>query len=332
MTATGARAPSGGRAPGPIRRLRWTALSLALALALLEALGRLLPAPPIRSAWSIPILLTQRAYVERDPVLFWKLPHKAEPRFESAARHRVLCLADSVTVMDDGHGYPEMLEPLLATRLDGGVSVWNAGVPGYTTEQALRYLAAYGAAAAPTIVTVQLAWNDHSPAMGGKPDHEVRLPPRWVLRAQAVLDDSGLYQMLRRAVGKGRYVPGPGLRVPLDRYRANLEALVVRSRMRGARVVLLTSPYLSEHEPYTPIHHAYNAALLEIASATGATALDVTAPFVDHPELFLRPESDHVHFNAEGSRLIAERLAETLARVAAEPASAPRADASSPAS
>ena len=37
----------------------------------------------------------------------------------SAARHRVLCLADSVTVMDDGHGYPEMLEPLLATRLDG---------------------------------------------------------------------------------------------------------------------------------------------------------------------------------------------------------------------
>ena len=174
----------------------------------------------------------------------------------------------------------------------------------------------------PTVITLQLAWNDHSPAMGGSPDHQVRLPPAWVLRTQAFLDDSGLYQLVRRVVGKGRYVPGPGLRVPLARYRANLETLIESAHARGAMIVLLTSPYLSDHEPYSAVHRDYNTTLLQVAAAHHVPALDVTAPFVGHPELFLRPESDHVHFNPAGSRLIAERLADAIVSALAPDASA----------
>ena len=298
-------------------RARFTLLVSVPFLLALEAVGRVVPAPAIRSAWTIPILLEKRAYVVRDPLLFWKLPGRDAPHFNAGVAHRILCLADSVTVMDDGHGYPEILEALLAPRLPEGVSVWNAGVPGYTTEQALRYLGRY-AAAAPTVITVQLAWNDHVPAMGGHPDHEVVLPSEWTLRVQGVLDGSGLYQLLRRVLGRGAYVPGPGVRVPLERYEANLRELVSRTRELGAQPLLLTSPYLSDEADYAATHRAYNERLVRVASELDVTVIDPVPRFVAHPELFLRPETDHVHFNPDGSRIIAEmvadRLVKTLAR------------------
>ncbi len=295
-------------------RWRWLALAVVLGLGILEALGRLIPTPPIRSAWTIPILLEKLASVERDPVLFWRLPGRGAPSYREGARHRVLCLADSVTVMDDGHGYPELLEALLDGRIPGGVSVWNAGVPGYTTEQALRFLDRYSSAPAPELATIQLAWNDHTPALGGHPDHEVVMPPEWALHLQGVLDGSGLYQLLRRAAGKGAYVPGPGLRVPPERYEANLRALAAKLRERGATVVLVTCPFLSDHEDYTAVHVDYNQRAARVAGALGVALVDPVPRFIGHRELFLRPETDHVHFNPDGSRIIAEMIVETLDR------------------
>lgn len=300
-------------------RLRFTLWIGLGVLAVLEAVGRLVPAPAIRSAWTIPILLEKRAFVVRDPVLFWKLPGRDAPRFAPGVSHRVLCLADSVTVMDDGHGYPEMVEKMLAPRLPAGVSVWNAGVPGYTTEQALRYLDLYGRDAAPSVITVQLAWNDHVPAMGGRPDHEVELPPEWVLRVQGILDGSGVYQLLRRGLGRGVYVPGPGVRVPLDRYESNLRELVARARALRAQVLLLTSPYLSDQADYTATHRAYNERLTRVALDLGLDPIDPAPRFVSHPELFLRPETDHVHFNPDGSRIIAGMIADRLAAALSSP-------------
>lgn len=305
--------PPARLAPSRRHRLRFTVVIGLAVVVTLEGVGRLVPAPVIRSAWTIPILLEKRAYVVRDPELFWKLPGRDAPRFTPGAAHRILCLADSVTVMDDGHGYPEMVETTLASRLAGGVSVWNAGVPGYTTEQARRYLARYGHDASPTVVSIQLAWNDHVPAMGGHPDAEVVLPPGWVLRLQGVLDGSGLYQLLRRGLGRGVFVPGPGLRVPLDRYETNLRALTARSRDLGAQVLLITAPYLSDSADYTATHRAYNERLARVARELGLDPIDPVPRFVSHPELFLRPETDHVHFNADGSRIIADMIADRLA-------------------
>jgi len=72
---------------------------------------------------------------------------------------RILCLGDSCTYgtgVTRADAFPALLDQLLGPSVD----VVNAGVPGYTSYQAVRYLESEGLALEPDIVLFTLGFND----------------------------------------------------------------------------------------------------------------------------------------------------------------------------
>jgi lysophospholipase L1-like esterase len=86
------------------------------------------------------------------------------PPDTTPVRYRVLVIGDSVAY---GSGVPyekaftSVLEGRLAKRLDGGVAVWNAAVPGYNTAQESILLQAKGPIVKPDLILVQFCLNDY---------------------------------------------------------------------------------------------------------------------------------------------------------------------------
>lgn len=94
----------------------------------------------------------------------------------------------------------------------------------------------------------------------------------------------------------------------------HLEAMQVACVERGATVLTLTLPDLSDFMPIARLARAriaeYNQAVREIAARTGAVLLDLAAePLTADPRLF---SVDRLHANAAGHRRIAAALGETL--------------------
>jgi len=78
--------------------------------------------------------------------------------------YRILCVGDSVTFgfnVDQPGAYPRQLEALLRARHPGRqIEVVNAGVPGWSWMQGLRFLEAYGLALRPDLVIAAHGTND----------------------------------------------------------------------------------------------------------------------------------------------------------------------------
>ena len=99
------------------------------------------------------------------PVLINSLELRDAREYDLAKKRdtfRILVLGDSVTF---GHGsmhsYPELLEARLkAWRPEVDWQVWNAGVPGYNTNQELAHLLEVGGAFRPDLVIVGFFEND----------------------------------------------------------------------------------------------------------------------------------------------------------------------------
>jgi lysophospholipase L1-like esterase len=285
-----------------------------------------------------------------DPLLFFRLaPHldvreTANPRIfdlrtnalglrndeispaKPAGTFRVLAVGDSCT-FGSGAGqqqtWPARLEQRLAAqRGDLRVEVLNAGVPGWSSHQALRYLETEGLALSPDAVIFTSAVNDASPASaGGKrrfgqgrllSDREYAE----ALRAQHF----GVTRLLWRA-GLGVGVRGsrtpPGevkRRVPLADYIDNLRRFAAASRERGARPLLVAWPLRSQAE--TPPRTGelerelsrYQRAALETARAEGAAFVDLLPLVSGRPELYI----DAVHMGPEGYALVAARIGAEL--------------------
>ncbi len=120
---------------------------------------------------------TLTGFVEPDSELIWKLAPRAEGPlatnelglrdlpFRHDARYKVLILGDSVSwgngVADVSRVYPQILERQLeAVRPGDTFEVVNAGVPGYSTFQELRYLEKHGLALEPDVIVLQFCLND----------------------------------------------------------------------------------------------------------------------------------------------------------------------------
>ncbi len=275
---------------------------------------------------------------ERDPVLFWSLkPNNLfwnvneagyrgplRPMTKPAGTLRVCCLGDSCTFglgtppLSYDRTYAARLEALLIERLGRAVEVLNFGCPGYSSFQGRQQLEKVVAAYHPDFVTAYFGINDGFPAVGF-PDAEQRpweTPPGWVGRTQALLRHSDFYILLangltwaRRSTGR-QDIP----RVSLTEMRQNLEAMKRLGATGGFRVIVVPAFYLTERntvERSCPNDVRPQVDLESYFAASGKMA----------SELFY-PPPDRVHPTAAGHEVIAQALADEIARELA--ADAPR--------
>jgi lysophospholipase L1-like esterase len=275
-------------------------------------------------------------YREPDPVLLWRPvprspygwqrfrgPDVAVPKPGGVTR--LMCYGDSNTDGPlAGNAWPAQLGVLL-----GGDSreeeVINAGVAGYSSYQGLQRLREEVEVYEPDVVLVSFGWNDAANAIG---------PPDSGFASSSGFRslDPGLV-WLRRLLLKyqaylvaRRYLAPPPVessdattsvpRVAVGEYESNLRTFVATARAHGATPVLLTRPHLASGETleqspgWRRLVPSYNRAVLDVAQATGALAIDVQRAFAGRPELF----ADECHFNEEGHAEMARLLADELGR------------------
>lgn len=194
--------------------------------------------------------------------------------------------------------YSDLLRDALVRCTPSSVVI-NAGVPGNTTEDGRRRFETDVLAHQPDGVVIQFGINDAAV--------DVWMDP-----------------------------PATKPRVPLARFKANLAFFLDAIRARNGRVVLMTpnpmrwTPSLRQcygKPPYRPdetdgfnlVLHTYAAAVRDLAQQHQVDCLDIYAAFQTYGRqpgqsvdaLLL----DGMHPNAEGHRLVAERLLELLGGV-----------------
>src|SRR5262245_24214818 len=233
-----------------------------------------------------------------------------------AGATRVLTLGDSCTY---GSGvvrrdnFPEQLQREL------GVDVVDAGVPGYTSFQAVSWLERDGWALQPDILVFTLGFNDaRSWDDLTDEEHMEKLHARRSGLA-GLLRSSRFLQALRGAsapdrdgapmdISKGKRTRS---RVPVDRYRAWLQRAADDAAAHGARILYLLWPAAGnlakdDDEDLS----AHQSALVEFCREKGL-------PLVN-PIPALRPErdalyvGDDIHMNARGNAIMAAEIAKTL--------------------
>jgi lysophospholipase L1-like esterase len=242
---------------------------------------------------------------------------------------RVLALGDSCT-FGSGAGqadtWPAQLERrLAAARSDLRFEVLNAGVPGWSSHQALRYLEREGLAFEPDAVILASGVNDASPATAGAKRRFAagrQLSDREYAAALGARRRLALAELLWRAgllsapvgAGAGDAPGGVKRRVSPSEYFANLAAFAAASRARGALPVVAFWPLRSEAAGESG--GEVEEVLREYKREAAAAARSAGVPFVDLKEVLRgRPDLyvDPVHLAPEGYGRVAERLAAELA-------------------
>lgn len=202
---------------------------------------------------------------ESDPELFWRLkpgvtlPADAHPfsglvsnaqglREDHAiplakppGEVRILFLGDSVTfgyLVRPEDAFVEQVERELRARVPGArVECLNAGVPGYSLFQGLRFLATRGLAFAPDLVVLEFGWNDKAHWPGGS-DAE-----RWAsaqrARPATWLAWSSLAGLVARSLAPAASGGVERARVAPAEFRALLEEARASTRARGIDLLLL---------------------------------------------------------------------------------------------
>ena len=176
-------------------------------------------------------------------------------------------------------------------------------------------------------MTIYFGWNDHWVALGPT-DPQLTL----VRRFQWAGDHIRLLQLLLKArMGASEPIAARPNRVPIERYRANLDAMVREARAAGIRPVLITAPsnHVRGHEPprlqlrhvrsldeVIPLHAAYLDVTRQVAGETGATLCDAAAAFAR-----LEPgdpyfEKDGIHLTPRGDEQLATLLANCIVAAA----------------
>lgn len=254
-----------------------------------------------------PLYTTRGLKAEPDPYRFWKLSND-EIRMASG-QCKVVCLADSVTVMSQRRGYPDLLSVKATERGGPALSVFNAGVPEYTSYQGRVYLEREIARTKPEIVTIHFGWNDHADSPSRMTDRQRgKVSPRLFLIYQFA-NSSRIFRLIGSAAASARK---PSVRVTPDEYRKNLVAMVKLVRSWGGMPILVTAPAVESGEDWVPIHRRYQIITRDTAAKEKTMLLDLARAFGQRKELFLDPTSDACHFSREGDDLAAGLLADLI--------------------
>lgn len=322
------------------RRVLALAVGLAAGLLLLELALRALPVGPRSFEFLNPELDMPQVF-RADPELFWRLdpdtdavrahPRGVRGRWPDLPKRpgdlRVACVGDSCTY-GWGVRYEETwgarLEGLLRERLPGrDVACALLACTGYSTHQSRVLLERLAPELAPDWTVVYAgAWNDWVPALV-QPDHELAESWRTLALARRVVAGPPDRDALARDHERGIHPRGE--RVPLPRFRENLEAIVARARVTGRAVLVVPPlPEGTPAPPLAPLAESYRAAVRDVARATGCALVDGQQVFDDFlagvPPEWRREEDgrsvlflDFVHPSELGHRVLARAVLEAIA-------------------
>jgi len=245
---------------------------------------------------------------------------------------RILALGNSCTF---GWGvqhnliFTERLEKILSTQMPGKtVEIINAGVPGYSSYQGLKYytedLTKYDA----DIVLIMFGWNDQWTAGSNISDADQQLPPQWVLSLRNIMTRTRLYQLMRKILlslsepeSKAEVYHSGGVhRVSTEEFNSNLKQIVKDVRENGSIPILMVPPIASLDNYFAPgtvseIHsrHAnYQREVILVGQYTRTPVVDLQSAFDKYSNLFDDVASDAIHFNALGHATAAEAIAPTI--------------------
>ena len=253
---------------------------------------------------------------------------------------RIACLGDSATygvAVPFERTYVGRVGATLEHRLRTRVEMINAGCPGYSSYQGLRLLESRILALQPDVVTLLFgAWNDYTPAIGG--DDEAKGAragvPAWADPVVGALGRTRIFMLLsqghdlivgsatdarfgRRSMdeymtGFARGRPPEGERVPPERFRANLAAMVRAARARGIEPVLMTPPLDAASQRKYAVSAFYRETVHELAVAEKVRLVQAAEHLSGWEGRGESVFADWVHPNAAGHEIIAALLSPVI--------------------
>lgn len=143
-----------------------------------------------------------------------------EPLTHRKGTYRILCIGDSVTFgynTDQNTSYPRQLEAILERRYpDREIEVINAGTPGWTWLQGLRFLVRHGVALEPDLVIMAHGVNDQFMRARvtdrERFEHIDRPSVRVIARLRRLVAGTNLYRVIEQSLPRPRStaVESPG--------------------------------------------------------------------------------------------------------------------------
>lgn len=252
---------------------------------------------------------------EYDENLFWRLKG-VKPNFENESKItplKIMCLTDSVSVMYEGKGYPEILQNIFLESIgEKNPIVFNGGVPGYTSYQGLKYFKNELLSYQPDVIVVCYGWNDHWQSENKLPD-KLQKPSYHILYQKWKTLGFLTHQLLKfkqkhyQCVGPEKFH-----RVSLADYESNLKEIITIARENDILLILMTAPYLKALEEWEVTHQKYNQVVRQVATQEGIPLVDLVNTFKKREDLFIDPKFDKCHYNWKGSEIVAQALAEAI--------------------
>jgi len=323
--------------PSPARAALQTVAAAALILLALELAAGGLPEPEPPALSSSPDLGPAMGQtLPGNPHLLWELAPGTAPVEGGTAhinelgmrdahrgpptRPRALVIGDS-SVFGFGVDQHEMFTAITEERLQADVI--NAGVPGWSTEQARNMLELRGFSLEPDLLVIATLWSDNN--FDRFVDAEVIRQTERAGSVRAALRSSALFRQIDRVVSAARGDTTRGVRgvaqttnahgrrrVPLQTYAENLEEMAQVMHDRGGAVafLMLANRLDVQRRPGPLVWAPYRDAMRQVATRWGA-------PLVDLPDVFPRNGGmslflDEMHPNARGHTVIGRALSDAL--------------------
>lgn len=242
-------------------------------------------------------------------------------------KKRILTLGNSCTfgwAITDDQTYAHQLEIML----DSDYEVINAGIPGYSSLQGLRFFEQDLLELQPDIVTIMFAWNDHWVAADRIADKDQKFPPQFLLDCQNQLSRLQSYRLLKKLLLSQLEVHPDSTwdrssivyRVSHQDFARNLMDICKLCTDRGITPILLTSPAPSldrygqdrDWAPAVRYHQNYCWETRQVATAFDVDIVDAEKELNSHDGMYDDIRHDFIHFNAAGHRIIAGLLADKV--------------------
>ncbi len=260
--------------------------------------------------------------------LLWVKPDYAE-RLQAARAQRPHLLLTGCSCTDWGEFGKVVAAQVERTPGAAPLHYSNLACAGWSSFQGLQQMKTDVVAIGPKVVTIYFGWNDHWLGFGVDDAAAARLTSSPLLLKLQQLRLAQLvskYMVDHQADDAGRVgAQSRPMRVSLDDFRSNIEAMVAIAREHDIIPVLMTAPtthtvgkeptYLTERwiedlSDLVPLHQRYVSVVREIAEAQDVVLCDLATTFEQLPQerraQFMRV--DGIHFTPPGATFVGREL------------------------